>query len=158
MQEEIENRTIALTVKTSKLTAKALYKVLAAAVRMIKNEYKKSQAPHGRQCVKKLMNHGVATSSIPLNGDTRLFDRVARKWNVDYSFHKTGHNKYLLLFKSGQADAITAAFAEYTKRVMERAKDKRPPVMERFRRAAERVERERPKQKEHKREKETERE
>jgi len=82
---------------------------------------------------------GMKGFIIPLDGDTKLFDRVARKWNVDYSFHKTGPNKYLLLFKSGQADAITAAFSEYTKLVMARAKDRRPPMREQLQRFAELV-------------------
>jgi hypothetical protein len=76
---------------------------------------------------------------------------VARKFNVDYSFHKTGPGKHLLLFKSGQADAITQAFSEYTKLVMARAKDKRLPVREQLERAAERV-REQPQQRERTRE------
>ncbi len=133
MQEDIENRTIALTVKTSKLTARALAKILSAAGRQIRKAHTNAKTPHGRQSVKKLMNHRAAVNSIPLDGDTRLFDRVARKWNVDYSFHKTGPKKYLLLFRSGQADAITACFSEYTKLYMARARDKRPPVLEQLR-------------------------
>ena len=128
MQEDIDNRTVALSVKATKLTAQALAKVLSAALRKIQSEHNKAQAPQGKQSVKKLMNHRAATNAIPLDGETRLFDRIARKYNVDYSFHKTGHKQYLLLFKSGQADAITAAFSEYTKRVMARSQDRRPTV------------------------------
>lgn len=151
MQEDIENKTVALTVKASKLTAKVLAKALAVALRKIQKEYRKAQTPHGRQSVKKLMNHGAATNTIPLDGETRLFDRVARKWNVDYSFHKTGPKKYLLLFKSGQADAITACFSEYTKLYMARAKDKRPPIMEQLKHFGEQA-RSRPREHERKRE------
>jgi len=104
------------------------------------------------------MNHNVPTNTIPIEGDKGLFEKVARKWNVDYAFHKTGPDKYLLLFKSGQADSITAAFAEYSSEVMKRAKDKRPPVMEVMKKAAERAERERPKHKERTREREAARE
>ena len=38
-----------------------------------------------------------ATNSIELSGDAKSFDRVARKWNVDYAFYKTGPDKYLSL-------------------------------------------------------------
>ena len=48
------------------------------------------------------MAHGTATNSIELSGDAKSFDRVARKWNVDYAFYKTGPDKYLLFFKAGQ--------------------------------------------------------
>jgi hypothetical protein len=139
IQEEVDNRTVALSVRATKLTARVLAAALSAGARKLQKAHNNAKTPHGRQSVKKLMNHRAATSSIPLDGDTRLFDRVARKWNVDYSFHKTGPQKYLLLFKSAQADAITAAFGEYTKLVMARAKDKRPPMREQLDRFAERV-------------------
>ena len=157
MQEQIDREAIAITLKTSKLTGKALAKAFAAVVRKIKKIHKEAQAPQGRQSVKKLMNHNVSTNTIPIDGDKGLFDRIARKWKVDYAFHKTGPGKYLLLFKSGQADAITAAFSEYTKLVVKRARDKRPPVMEELEKASERAERERPERKEHKRERGAER-
>ena len=110
MQEDIERRAVALSVKTTKLTGRALAKAFAAVLRKIQKETQKTQTPQGRQSMKKLMNHRVFTNSLDLSGDTRLFDRVARKYNVDYAFHKTGPDKYLLFFKAGQADAITAAF------------------------------------------------
>lgn len=139
MQEDIERRTVAVSITATKLTAKVLARALAAIARKIQKEHRKAQIPHGRQTVKKLMNHGAATNSLPLDGDTRLFDRVARKWNVDYAFHKTGPNKYLLFFKAGQADAITACFSDYMKRVMARAKDKRLPILEQLKSAGELV-------------------
>jgi len=140
MQEDIENRTVALSVKTSKLTAKSLAEITGAAWRQIQLIHQKSatKIKHGRQSVKQLMKHNASTNTIPLTGETRLFDKVARKWNVDYSFHKTGHNKYLLLFKTGQADAITACFSEYTKKYMKRAKDKRIPIHQQLRNKDER--------------------
>ncbi len=94
------------------------------------------------------MGHNAPTSTIPIEGDKGLFDKVARKWNVDYAFHKTDKGKYLLLFKSGQADAITAAFSEYSALVMKRAKDKRPPVMDALKKAKELASNERPERKE----------
>lgn len=126
MQEDIERRTVALSVNTGKLTGRLLAKVLAAAVRKIQKSYREGQTPQGRQSVKKLMNHRVSTNALPLDGETRLFDRVARKYNVDYAFYKTGPNKHLLFFKSGQGDAITACFSEYTKLMMNRGKTDGP--------------------------------
>ena len=157
MQEQIDRESIAITVKASKLTAIALAKVLKAIGGKIAKKYREAQTPHGEQSVKKLMNHNVPTNTIPVEGDKGLFEKIARKWEVDYAFHKTGHKQYLLLFKSGQADAITAAFSEYSSEVMKRARDKRPPVMDEMKKAAERAARERPKHKEHKRERKVER-
>ena len=80
--------------------------------------------PHGKQTVKKLMAHGTSTNSLELSGDTKLFDRVARKWNVDYAFYQTEPGKYLLFFKSGQADAMTACFSEYSRKVLDKTKSR----------------------------------
>ena len=83
----------------------------------------------------KLMGHGAATNSIEVESP-KDFDRVARRWNVDYAFYKTGPDKYLLFFKSGQADAITACFSEYSRRVLKRSKSQRVPIREQLKRAA----------------------
>ena len=122
--------------KASKLTARGLAYVVRAVGRKIAKAHRAKQTPHGKQTVKKLMAHGTSTSSLELSGDTRLFDRVARKWNVDYAFYKTGPDKYLLFFKSGQADAITACFSEYSRRVLKRSKSQRVPIREQLKRAA----------------------
>lgn len=151
MQEDIERRTVALSVNTGKLTGRILAKALAAAVHKIQKEYQKGQTPQGRQSVKKLMNHHVSTNTLPLDGETRLFDQVARKYNVDYAFYKTGPNKHLLFFKAGQADAITACFSEYTKRMMNRAKGRRPSILGQIRAFSEKS-RSRPREQERKRE------
>lgn len=151
MQEDVTQRTVALSVKAGKLTARGLAKILAAALRKMQKNNRARMTPQGKQTVRKLMNHRVATNSLPLDGETRLFDRVARKYNVDYAFHKTGRGKYLLFFKAGQADAITAAFSDYTKLVMRRARGERPSILAQLRKFAD-VARSRPRVHERKRE------
>ena len=125
--------------KASKLTARSLAYALRAVGRKIAKEYRASKTPHGKQSVKKLMVHGVATNSIELSGDTKTFDRVARKWNVDYAFYKAGPDKYLLFFKSGQADAITACFSEYSKKVLNKSKSRRTPIREQLKQGADQL-------------------
>ena len=125
--------------KASKLTARSLAYALRAVGRKIGKEYQASKTPHGKQSVKKLMAHGVATNSIELSGDTKTFDRVARKWNVDYAFYKAGPDKYLLFFKSGQADAITACFSEYSKKVLNKSKSRRTPIREQLKQGADQL-------------------
>ena len=87
-------------------------------------------------------------NSIELSGDAKSFDRVARKWNVDYAFYKTGPDKYLLFFKAGQADAMTACFSEYSRKVLSKAKSNRVPIREQLQQAADQLSKEKPKQKE----------
>ena len=104
--------------------------------RKIRKAYRGRQTPHGKQSVRKLMAHGTSTNSIELSGDAKSFDRVARKWNVDYAFYKVAPDRHLLFFKAGQADAITACFAEYSKRLLKRSKSRRVPIREQLKRAA----------------------
>jgi len=142
LQEQIDRESIAITVKASKLTAQGLALLLKPVVNQITKKYKEIQMPHGKQSVKQLMSHSASTNTIPIEGDMGLFEKVAKKWHVDYAFHKTGEDKYLLLFKSNQADAMTAAFSEYSKLVMKQAKDKRPPIKAQLEKATQKVERE----------------
>ena len=134
--------------KASKLTARGLAYVLRAIGRKIAKHHRAKQTPHGKQSVKKLMAHGASASSIELSGDTKLFDRVARKWNVDYAFYKTGPDKYLLFFKSGQADAITACFSEYSRKVLNKSKSRRIPIREQLKQAADQLAKEKPRKRE----------
>lgn len=130
--------------KASKLTARSLAYVVRGVGRKIAKHHRAKQTPHGKQSVKKLMAHGASASSIELSGDTKLFDRVARKWNVDYAFYKTGPDKYLLFFKSGQADAITACFSEYSRKVLNKSKSRRIPIREQLKQAADQLAKEKP--------------
>ena len=150
MQEEVERRAIAISLTAGRLTARTLAQALSAALRQIQQQRRAALTPQGRQSVKKLMNHGVNTNVIPLDGNTRLFDRMARKYNVDYAFRKVGPKQYRLFFKAGQADAITDCFAEYTKRMMR--KERRPSVLKRMERVNGAIARQRPREQERKRE------
>ena len=87
---------------------------------------------------------GTSTNSLELSGDTKLFDRVARKWNVDYAFYQTEPGKYLLFFKSGQADAMTACFSEYSRKVLDKAKSRQPTIPEQMKQAEQQLAKEKP--------------
>ena len=59
----------------------------------------------------------------------KSFDRVARKYGVDYAVKKdrsVSPPKYLVFFKARDADALTAALTEYTAKTMRRKE--RPSV------------------------------
>lgn len=130
--------------KASKLTARGLAYVVRAVGSKIAKAHRAKQTPHGKQTVKKLMAHGTSTNSLELSGDTKLFDRVARKWNVDYAFYQTEPGKYLLFFKSGQADAMTACFSEYSRKVLDKAKSRQPTIPEQMKQAEQQLAKEKP--------------
>ena len=151
IDEEISRSTIAISVRASKLTARGLAYALGEAAKKIC----KSQAPQGKQTVKQLLRHGGEASAIDLPGRAKDFDRVARRWGVDYAIKRVEKGKYLLFFKAKQTDAITGCFSEYSRRMMNRGRDRRVPLREQLKRAQELV-RNQPRQKE--RTKEAERE
>ena len=144
VDEDVSRRTIAVSIKASKLTAKGLAYVLGTIARKIAKHHRAKQTPHGRQTVGQLMGQGASANSIEVEAPA-LFDRVARKWNVDYAFYKTGPDKYLLFFKAGQADAITACFERYSRRLLEQSKSSRIPIREQLKKAAEQLVKEPPK-------------
>lgn len=151
IDEEISRSTIAISVRASKLTARGLAYALGEAAKKIR----KSQAPQGKQTVKQLLRHGGEASAIDLPGRAKDFDRVARRWGVDYAIKRVEKGKYLLFFKAKQADAITGCFSEYSRRMMNRGRDRHATLREQLKRAQELV-RDQPRQKE--RTKEAERE
>ena len=147
IDEDVSRRTIAVSIKATKLTGRVLAQACLAVGRKIKKTYRARQTPHGKQTVRQLMGHGAATNSIEVESP-KDFDRVARKWNVDYAFYKTGPDKYLLFFKSGQADAITACFSEYSRKVLNKSKSRRIPIREQLKQAADQLAKEKPRKRE----------
>ena len=114
MQEEVTQKTIALVIKTAKLDAN----VLKSAMKMYLNHRKqKAQETHGKTSVKKLVGDGVGVSSIEItDGNIKSFERVAKKYNVDFAIKKdktTAPPKYVVFFKGKDADAVAQAFKEF---------------------------------------------
>ena len=72
----MSRQTIAVSVKASKLTARALAYVVAAVGRKIAKEHRKAQTPHGKQSVRKLMSHGGDTNAIEVD-TPKLFGRFS---------------------------------------------------------------------------------
>ena len=61
MQEEVTQKTIALSMKTGKLTAQALQ---AALKKYLQHRAKGPKLHHGRQSLKQLKAHGAALTNI----------------------------------------------------------------------------------------------
>ena len=90
--------------------------------------------PKGKQTVKQLIGQNQGVSNIEINDPSiRNFERIARKYGVDYAVKKdrsASPPKYLIFFKARDADALTAAFTEYTgKKVKKAEKTERPSVL-----------------------------
>lgn len=141
MQEEIENRTVTLIISAVKLTARELKAGMDKYLSEKKSKaMEKARAapekPSGKQTVKQLVGQNQGVSNIEVTErNIKGFDRVARKYGVDYAIKKdkTGEiPRYLVFFKARDADALTAAFTEYTGK---KAKAKEKPSIIRMLRA-----------------------
>ena len=141
MQEEVESRTVTLIISGGKLTGRlfkaAVSKYLAhrKAVKQ-KREAAKDVKPQGKQTVKQLIGQNAGVSNIEVSdSNIRGFDRVARKYGIDYAVKKdrsVSPPKYMVFFKARDADALTAAFTEYSRKAVKREKE-RPSVLSKLR-------------------------
>lgn len=137
MQEEIDNRAVTLAISTTKLTGRVLKAAMSKylAYRKTKKAEKSNTKPVGKQTVKQLVGQNAGVSNIEVSeSNIKGFDRVARKYGVDYAIKKdkTGEiPKYFVFFKARDADALTAAFTEYTNK-KEKSREK-PSVIQKLR-------------------------
>ena len=139
MQEEVENRTLTLTVNGTKFTGRMLKAAIGKymAHRREVKQQKNRDGPvvhHGKQSVKQLVGQGQGVDSIELTDpSTREFDRIARKYGVDYAIKRDRSSdppRFLIFFKGRDNDAITAAFQEYAGKKVKKAS--RPSVLQKL--------------------------
>lgn len=137
MQEDIENKSVAITVKTAKLSGRVLKAAMAAALR--KMEQSRNTPKVGRNSMKRLSGRDGGTASIEVGGRIKSFERIAKEYKIRYHIEKEPGNppKWTVFFKAPQADALTAAFAKYTRKDMER--DGKPSLLAQLRKNVELV-------------------
>lgn len=123
MEEEVNQRVVTLSVNTGRMTASVLARTLSnflAREHQALNrraEIQKNTEPHGKMTVKELMDQNAGAESVEIKKDNiKTFDRVARKYNVDYALYKNASEnppKYLIFFKARDRDMMTMAFKEF---------------------------------------------
>lgn len=128
MQEEVTQKTMALAITTTKLTASALAKALKKFLEAQKN--KRQELPKGKQTLKNLMKHNTGISNLEITNDNiKAFSSTAKKYGIDFSLKKdstTEPPRYLVFFKGRDADVMTAAFQEFTTKSLSR--EKKPSI------------------------------
>ena len=139
MQEEVENRTLTLAINGTKFTGRML-KAAIGKYMAHRKEVKQQKTRdghvvhHGKQSVKQLVGQGQGVDSIELTDpSTREFDRIARKYGVDYAIKRDRSSdppRFLIFFKGRDNDAITAAFQEYAGKKVRKAS--RPSVLQKL--------------------------
>ena len=123
MQEEVTRGAVTLIVNGSKMTEQVFEK----AVKKFLKEIQKNKQPkiyRGKQTLKQLASQNSGLANIEISDkNIRAFTSVAKKYHVDFALNKdtaAEQPRYLVFFKSRDADAITAAFQEFASRRMVR--------------------------------------
>lgn len=123
MQEEIDQRTVSITVQAAKLSGRVLKAAMTAAYQKMQQQCHSSKV--GRNSLKRLAQGDGGMNTIEVSGRLRSFERYARKYRIRYHIEKEVGSKpprWTVFFKANQADALTAAFQEYTNKDLNRSK------------------------------------
>ena len=143
MQEEITQRTVALSVEAGKLTARLLQQAMKKALEEMERQKKDPQLRHGKQTLRQLMRHNAGVSNIEITDQNiKAFSAMARKYGIDFALKKDASGeipRYLVFFKGRDADAVTAAFREFSAKNL--AREKKPSIRKRLTQAKEQAKR-----------------
>ena len=137
MQEEVTGKAVALIIDGTKMSEQVLEKALQKFLEAQKN--KSPKIHRGKQTLKQLAGQNAGLANIEISDkNIKAFTHVAKKYHVDFALKKdttAEQPRYLVFFKSRDADAITAAFQEFASRKMGR--DEKPSIRERLAQARE---------------------
>ena len=79
MQDEINEKVIALSIRTTKLTAEMLQKSIRFMLSQIKKQLDKPVQHHGKQTLKQLMKQNAGVSSIEItDSNIKAFESTAK--------------------------------------------------------------------------------
>lgn len=128
MQDEINEKTIALYIKTGKLTAQTLQKAMKSLLAQGKKQL--SKQPQGKQTLKQLVKQNAGVTNIEITeGNIKAFESTARKYGIDFALKKDTTEtppRYLVFFKGRDADVLTAAFKEFSAKKL--TQEKKPSI------------------------------
>ena len=116
MQEEIDQRTVSITVQAAKLSGRVLKAAITAALH--KMQQQRHSVKVGRNSLKRLAQGDGGMNTIEVSGRLRSFERYARKYQIRYHIEKEVGSKpprWTVYFKANQADALTALVAQLRK-------------------------------------------
>lgn len=128
MQDEIRDKSVALSIQVSKNSAKLTADLLKWAIRQYFKGKSNPKVPHGKQSVKQLVKQGAGVQNIEITDQNiKSFEKVAKKYGVDFALRKdisADPPKYLVFFKGKDADALNSAFCEFTAKTLNKNMEK----------------------------------
>lgn len=129
MQEDIEMRSVTLTINGTKFSGRMLKNAITKLLAHMKEGRQQHKAQgevihHGKQSVKQLIGQNQGVQNIEINDrGIKQFERIARKYGVDYAVKqvKGDKPKFLVFFKARDGDALMAALTEYSQQRIRKA-------------------------------------
>ena len=86
MQEEIDQRTVSITVQAAKLSGRVLKAAITAALH--KMQQQRHSVKVGRNSLKRLAQGDGGMNTIEVSGRLRSFERYARKYQIRYHIER----------------------------------------------------------------------
>ena len=139
MQEQVNEKIVALSIRGAKLTAVMLQKAMKKLLEEMKRQ--QGKPPNGKQTLKQLMKQNAGVSNIEITGENiKAFESTAKKYHIDFALKKDTTEtppRYLVFFKGRDADVLTAAFKEFsTKKLTQEQKPSIRKVLSDFKEKA----------------------
>ena len=135
MQEQNSEKIVSLSVKASKMTANVLKNAFKSFLQAQKQKARNPKVYKGKQSVKHLVKGGEKLTNIEITDQNiRSFNRVARKYGIDYSLKKDASEdppRYFVFFKAKDAEVMNSAFKAFIGKEMN--KKKKPSIIKRLR-------------------------
>ena len=132
VQDSVNERCVALSVKASKITGR----VLAKAMQAFLNKMNKSGVKHGKQSIKSLAKQGASLESVEISGeDIGAFNKIARKYNIDFALQKdisVDPPNWVVFFKAKDSKALESAFKEFSRGILQPGKSNKPPMLDKL--------------------------
>ena len=134
IQDHTNQQSVALSIKSTKITARLLAKAMQAFLKRARSPTLK----HGKQSLKSLSKQGASIENIEVSGDdVGSFKKIARKYHIDFAIKKdesTSPPNWIVFFKSRDSKSLDLAFKEYSREVLKH-KTQKPSMsteLERF--------------------------
>jgi len=127
LNHEVTSKTVALTFRAARLTKDVLAKAFNAYLQNREQGKGQTEPKHGKMKLNDLVGQGQGATAIEVtDNNIKAFEKVAKKYNVDFAVKKdktVDPPKYMVFFKAKDTDVLTQAFKEFVK-VNEKQKTK----------------------------------
>ena len=119
LNHEVASKTVAITFRAARLTKETLEKALKKYLESREQKKVQSEPKHGKMKLDDLVGQGQGATAIEVtDNNIKAFERIAKKYNVDFAVKKdktVQPPKYMVFFKAKDTDVLSQAFKEFVK-------------------------------------------